>query len=503
MLLKGNIIKSKVLSFLGRWPSAGVTSSERGKSLHWALPSRNIHLSCQRCTTMISWVIDRYGKNDVLRFTTNMMLPIIHFPNEVVIKVHAASLNPIDVNMRSGYGAAALRLKRDPLRIAMKGNEFPLTLGRDVSGVVMECGLDVSYFRPGDEVWAAVPPWKQGTFSEFVVVSGNEVARKPRRLSHVEAASLPYVALTGWSALSQVGGLNQDNCNNKRILIFGASGGVGTFAIQLLKAWGAHVTAVCSQDASELVKRLGADDTIDYKSGNMEKELKALPLFDFILDNIGGSTEKWACELLKKWSGATYVSLVTPFLVNVDRLGVADGMLQTGVTIGTKAVKHLCKGIHYRWAFFTPSGPYLDEIATLVDEGKDIQLCVHPTKIEEEDEDKKERSGYSPGSNSKGIPWKPDSSYSSHLQIENNRKFQVEYILVQKTIVHDCSTLLTLKRHCFGQYPDGGQQGVKLNTFHLSTEQILHLHLPAGHIHLHPRPALASCPQQKGCDSEM
>ncbi|XP_062980905.1 reticulon-4-interacting protein 1, mitochondrial [Elgaria multicarinata webbii] len=374
MLLKGYTVRRKVLSILGgRWPSSGVTCLGTGKSMSRHLPRRNVHVSCQRCTAMPSWVIDRYGKNDVLRFTTNMVFPIIQYPNEVIIKVHAASLNPIDVNMRSGYGATALRMKRDPLRISSIGSEFPLTLGRDVSGVVMECGLDVGYFRPGDEVWAAVPPWKQGTFSELVVVSGNEVSKKPRCLSHTQAASLPYVSLTAWSAVVCGGGLNQDNCSNKRVLIFGASGGVGTFAIQLMKAWGAHVTAVCSQDASELVKRLGADDVIDYKSGSMEKQLKTLPQFDFILDNIGGSTEKWALELLKKWSGATYVSLVTPFLVNVDRLGVADGMLQTGVTLGAKAVKHLCKGIHYRWSFFAPSGLYLDEITTLVDAGK-----IHP-----------------------------------------------------------------------------------------------------------------------------
>nr|XP_060609100.1 reticulon-4-interacting protein 1, mitochondrial [Anolis sagrei ordinatus] len=359
------------------WASPGCLASLPGRG---AGPSpcpqplgQCLHTSCPRRTTMPSWVIDRYGKNDALRFTSNMMFPIIHFPNEVIIKVHAASLNPIDLSMRSGYGAAALRLKRDPLRIKTTGSEFPLTLGRDVSGVVMECGLNVSYFKPGDEVWAAIPPWKQGTLSEFVVASGNEVSRKPRCLSHVQAASLPYVGLTAWSAVNQAGRLNKDNCSNKRVLIFGASGGVGTFAIQLVKAWDAHVTAVCSEDASELVKRLGADEVIDYKSGNMEKELKMLPAFDFILDNIGGSTEKWAPDLLKKWSGATYVSLVTPFLVNVDRLGVADGMLQTGVTFGGKTIKHLCKGVHYRWAFFTPSGPYLDEIADLVNIGK-----IHP-----------------------------------------------------------------------------------------------------------------------------
>ncbi|KAF3831803.1 hypothetical protein GH733_000615 [Mirounga leonina] len=138
----------------------------------------------------------------------------------------------------------------------------------------------------------------------------------------------------------------------------------------VMKAWGANVTAVCSQDASELVRKLGADDVIDYKSGNVEEQLKSLKPFDFILDNVGGSTETWALNFLKKWSGATYVTLVTPFLLNIDRLGIADGMLQTGVTVGSKALKHFWQGVHYRWAFFIASGVYLDDIAKLVEEGK-------------------------------------------------------------------------------------------------------------------------------------
>uniref|UniRef100_A0A8C4Y240 NAD(P)H oxidoreductase RTN4IP1, mitochondrial n=1 Tax=Gopherus evgoodei TaxID=1825980 RepID=A0A8C4Y240_9SAUR len=373
MYLKMYLLSRRAYSGLLFSQSSMATCLRRGKSLIKPCICRNISLSCQRYTVMASWIIDRYGRNDVLRFTNNMMFPVIHFPNEVIIKVHAASLNPIDVNMRNGYGAAALNAKRDPLKLKSARSEFPLTLGRDVSGVIMECGLNVSYFKPGDEVWAAVPPWKQGTISEFVVASGNEISHKPKCLSHIEAASIPYVGLTAWSAMNQIGGLNQDNCSGKRILIFGASGGVGTFAIQLMKAWGGHVTAVCSQDSSTLVKKLGADDVIDYKSGDVAEQLKMLPLFDFILDNVGGPTEKWSPDLLKKWSGATYVTLVTPFLLNVDRLGVADGMLQTGVTIGSKAVKHLCKGIHYRWAFFTPSGQSLDEIAKLVESGK-----IHP-----------------------------------------------------------------------------------------------------------------------------
>ncbi|XP_059228131.1 reticulon-4-interacting protein 1, mitochondrial-like [Mustela nigripes] len=161
-------------------------------------------------------------------------------------------------------------------------------------------------------------------------------------------------------------------------LILGASGGVGTFAIQVMKAWGAHVTAVCSQDASELVRKLGAEYVVDYKSGSVEERLKSLKPFDFILDNVGGSTETWALNFLKKWSGATYVTLVTPFLLNMDRLGIADGMLQTGVTVGSKALKHFWQGVHYRWAFFMASGLYLDDITKLVDEGK-IQPVIEKT----------------------------------------------------------------------------------------------------------------------------
>ncbi|XP_074919972.1 NAD(P)H oxidoreductase RTN4IP1, mitochondrial [Chelonoidis abingdonii] len=238
MYLKMYLLSRRAYSGLLFSQGSMATCLRKGKSLIKPCLCRNISLSCQRYTVMASWIIDRYGRNDVLRFTNNMMFPVIHFPNEVIIKVHAASLNPIDVNMRNGYGAAALNAKRDPLKLKSTRSEFPLTLGRDVSGVIMECGLNVSYFKPGDEVWAAVPPWKQGTISEFVVASGNEISHKPKYLSHIEAASIPYVGLTVWSAMKQIGGLNQDNCTGKRILIFGASGGVGTFAIQLMKAWG-------------------------------------------------------------------------------------------------------------------------------------------------------------------------------------------------------------------------------------------------------------------------
>ncbi|XP_042356283.1 reticulon-4-interacting protein 1 homolog, mitochondrial isoform X2 [Plectropomus leopardus] len=293
--------------------------------------------SCR--TIMPAWVIDKYGSNDVLRYTKNASFPIINYPNEVIVKVSAAALNPLDVSMRGGYGAATMSMKRDPLNIKQSGSEFPLILGRDVSGVIMECGLDVKYFRERDEVWAAIPPWKQGSLAEFVVLSANEVSHKPKSLSHTEAAAIPYVATTAWSALVNTGGLTKDNCAKKRVLILGGSGGVGTFAIQMLKAWGAHVTVTCSQNAERFVKDLGADHTVDYTTGPVEEPLSALEKFDLILDNIGGDTERWALNLLKPWSGAKYVTLVTPFLLNTDRLGIADGMMKTAATVAGKALK--------------------------------------------------------------------------------------------------------------------------------------------------------------------
>ncbi|KAJ8333202.1 hypothetical protein SKAU_G00420980 [Synaphobranchus kaupii] len=331
---------------------------------------RKLSTSTNRRTIMPAWVIDKYGGNEVLRFTKNASFPIIHYPNEVIVKVHAAALNPIDISMRGGYGAATLAMRRDPLNINQSGREFPLVLGRDVSGVIMECGLDVAYFKPGDEVWAAIPPWKQGSLAEFVVLSGNEVSHKPKSLSHSDAAAVPYVAATAWSVLVNTGGVNKDNCGKKRNADHWWLRWSGNICYPDVEGLGRHVTVTCSQNAEGLVRCLGADHVVDYTAGDMAAQLKSLEKFDLILDNVGGDTEEWALDFLKPWAGAKYVTLVTPFLVNTDQLGVADGMMQNGVTVTRKTLKHLCKGVHYRWGFFSPSGPALDEVSEMVDAGQ-------------------------------------------------------------------------------------------------------------------------------------
>ncbi|XP_054474145.1 reticulon-4-interacting protein 1 homolog, mitochondrial-like [Anoplopoma fimbria] len=320
---------------------------------------------------MSAWVIDQYGTNGVMKYTEEIPVPTVSSPSEVMIKVHAASLNPLDISMRGGYGAKLLKLRRDPMSVMDSDNEFPLILGRDVSGVVVDCGSEVTHVVPGDEVWAAVPPWKHGSLAEFVTLTEYEVSHKPKLLSHTEAASIPYVANTALSALVNAGGLCRDSSSNKRVLITGGSGGVGTFSIQLLKAWGAHVTVTCSQNAEGLVRGLGADEVVDYTAGDSLEQLEMMEKFDVILDNVGGETEQWAMGLLKPWSGAKYVTLVTPLLLNTDSLGLMDGVLQAGCSLHSKAVQNIISsGVFYRWGFYAPDGPALDEVSRLVDAGK-------------------------------------------------------------------------------------------------------------------------------------
>ncbi|XP_051909121.1 reticulon-4-interacting protein 1 homolog, mitochondrial-like [Hippocampus zosterae] len=333
---------------------------------------KHVSTSASRAQSCMSaWVIDQFGTNEMLRYSEDIPVPTITSSSQVMIQVHAASLNPLDVSMRAGYGAKLLKLRKDPFSTMNDGSGFPLILGRDVSGVVVDCGSEVAHFVPGDEVWAAVPPWKQGSLAEFVNLTEFEVSHKPKCLSHMEAASIPYVASTALSALVNAGGLCRDSSLNKRVLITGGSGGVGTFAIQLAKAWGAHVTVTCSQNAEGLVRGLGADEVVDYTAEDAVDHLEMMERFDVILDGVGGDTEEWAVGLLKPWSGAKYVTLVTPLLFKTDSLGLVDGLVDAGSNLGTKVIQNIISnGIFYRWGFYAPDGPALDEVSMLVDTGK-------------------------------------------------------------------------------------------------------------------------------------
>ncbi|XP_037083533.1 reticulon-4-interacting protein 1 homolog, mitochondrial-like [Pollicipes pollicipes] len=329
-------------------------------------------------TEMAAWQIHKYGGPEELELTTSRRLPPITCPTELLIRVHAASVNPIDTAMLGGYGSRTVNVMRQ-LTGAL---EFPLTLGRDLSGEVVAVGGSVSQFRPGDLVWAAVGPQRQGAHAEYVTAAADSVSLKPRSLTHVEAASLPYVAATTWSALVVTGELwNEAARRGRRVLVLGASGGVGSLAVQLLKAWGCEVTATCAADAVPLVESLGADVVLDYTSPRADEHLALMQGYDLILDCSGQSSEG-RLPLLKPWTYSKYVTLSPPLLRNVDEGGLLAGSLRNAAQLVQSNIASHSRGSSFRWAFFMPNGCALRQIRDLVDDGKIRPVVQHEVPFE-------------------------------------------------------------------------------------------------------------------------
>ncbi|XP_046365433.2 reticulon-4-interacting protein 1 homolog, mitochondrial-like [Haliotis rufescens] len=326
-------------------------------------------------SSMSAWQIHQYGGNEEFTLSHTAKVPTIHSPDELLIEVHAASVNPIDVRMRGGYGEVMLNVMRKMLGKPKSGSEFPLTLGRDFSGVVLETGKLVTDFKPGDQVWGAVGAHRQGTHAQLLVTSQKEISKKPKTLDHLEAASIPYVAVTSWTALCEVGELKESSVAGKRILVHAGSGGIGTFSIQLLSSWGADVTTTCSTDAVEFVTSLGANTVIDYKTQDVQAELQKLDKFDVVLDTLGGETPNFSLDLLTKYKNAKYISLVTPFLRNADAYGLVKGSVKTAVDIFKDVTGGFKDGRSYRWAVFVPNGRALRKVAEMVD-NSDIKPVV-------------------------------------------------------------------------------------------------------------------------------
>jgi len=199
---------------------------------------------------------------------------------DVLVAVHAASINPIDWKLRAGLVRQFFPLT------------FPCVLGRDFSGVVAALGSDVEGLAIGDEVFGVADAKRGGTHGEFVVVDWDAVARKPRSLSHIESASLPLAALTAVIALDEVAGLR----SGQKVLIHAAAGGVGGLAVQLAKHRGCWVAGTCSAGNVEYVKRLGADEVIDYASQDFTSALREL---DVVFDTMGGEVNRRSAMVLR------------------------------------------------------------------------------------------------------------------------------------------------------------------------------------------------------------
>ena len=210
---------------------------------------------------------------------------------EVLVRVHAAGVNPIDWKVREGH---------------MKDfwpHKFPLILGWDLSGVVEELGPGVSRFKIGDEVYSLPDPTRNGAYADYIVVRESELALKPNSLHHIRAAAVPLAALTAWQSLFDTAQLQP----GQRVLIHAGSGGVGHFAVQLAKWKGAYVFATASTKNQDLLRELGVDEPIDYTQQRFEDVARNI---DIVLDTIGGETQERSWSVLKK--GGILVSLVQP-----------------------------------------------------------------------------------------------------------------------------------------------------------------------------------------------
>jgi len=229
--------------------------------------------------------IHQYGGPEVLA-EVEMRCPTPG-PDEILIKVRAASVNPLDWKMRAGHVKEIFPLT------------FPATLGRDVSGTVEEAGAHVTQFKRGDEVYALV----SGGYAEYAVAKETAVAEKPRTLDHVQAAAVPAVGLTALQALFEVAQLSA----GQKVLIHAAAGGVGNFAVQLAKARGAYVIGTASSKNHTLLNDLGVNEAVDYRKTRFEEVVRDV---DVVLDTVGGETQERSFKVLKK--GGILVSLVQP-----------------------------------------------------------------------------------------------------------------------------------------------------------------------------------------------
>jgi len=234
-------------------------------------------------------VIRSYGGTETLAMDQVPVPPIAE--DEVLIKVSAVGVNPIDWKVRAGL------LKE------MLNYNFPLILGWDVSGTVERAGSSVKKFKAGDEVYALADISRNGACAEYITLKADTVALKPALLDHVQAAAVPMGALTAWQALFDLADLHA----GQRILIHAAGGGVGTFAVQFAKWKGSYVLGTASLRNRDFLLDLGADEVIDYMAAPFEEAVHDV---DVVLDSMGGEVQERSWKTIRR--GGTLVSLLGP-----------------------------------------------------------------------------------------------------------------------------------------------------------------------------------------------
>lgn len=298
---------------------------------------------------MRAFTIEQYGGKDGGRIA-EVPDPQVG-ADDVLVRIHAASVNPLDLRIRDGAFKAIL-----PYRL-------PLILGNDFAGVVVQVGPAVTRFAVGDEVYARPGKDRIGTFAELIAVRQDDVAVKPASLTMEEAASLPLVALASWQTLI---GRAQVQPGQK-VLIHAGAGGFGTIAVQLAKEMGAYVVTTASTAKVDLVKELGADVVVDYKKQDFETVLDG---YDVVLDTLGGETLAKSLQVLKP--GGKIISLAGPPDAAFARELGANPVLQLMMSALSLRIRLRAKRRHvsYSFLFMKASGDELRELTMLVDAGK-------------------------------------------------------------------------------------------------------------------------------------
>jgi len=296
--------------------------------------------------TMKAFTFKRYGKSPELGFD-DVDYPSVN-ADEILVKVYAAGLNPIDNMILTGIFKPVMHFK------------LPATLGSDLSGVVIAVGSGVTRFTPGDEIFASIFDTGTGSLAEFAVVPEKAAAIKPANLDFVQAASLPMVSLTSWQALKERAKIQM----GQKVFIPAGSGGIGTLAIQLAKHFGATVGTTTSTANVGWMHQLGADEVVDYKKQPFENVLSG---YDIVLGTIRGDAIEKSTQILKPCG--KIVSLVGPLDVAFARARGLNFFLRFVFGLMSRKIMRLSKkrGLTYSFLFVRPDGDQLNHIGKLIE----------------------------------------------------------------------------------------------------------------------------------------
>lgn len=297
---------------------------------------------------MKAFTLNRYSKTDPLQLT-DVPVPTVR-PNDLLVQIHAASVNVLDLKIKSGEFKLLLPYK------------FPLILGHDVAGVVTQVGANVRRFKVGDEVYARPADRRIGTFAEYIAIHEDDVAHKPSNLSMEEAASIPLVGLTAWQALVEKARLKK----GQKVFIQTGSGGVGTFAIQLAKHLGASVATTASAVNADWLKGLGADIVIDYKTQDFTTLLHD---YDVVLNSQDAQTLHQLVGTLK--AGGQLISISGPPDLQYAKEANLPWFMKGVMWWLSRSIRNKAqqKHINYQFLFMRAQGTQLQTITTLIEAG--------------------------------------------------------------------------------------------------------------------------------------